>query len=126
MTKRASDEEVIFNILSILRDNGEVTGEFNFLEMLRRRNSSLSPNRFRKLIFRIPEILVTVRYARVKLGKLEKCPICGSKMRPVRLLNLEGRRVIVGYKCPRCHYNSSKNGKPYIYEFRLKSRDIRH
>ncbi|MEM0127611.1 MAG: hypothetical protein QXO03_00795 [Thermoplasmatales archaeon] len=124
MTRRASDEEIIFNVLSILRDNGEVIGEVNFLEMLRRKNSSLSPRRFRRLIFKIPEILVTIKYTKNKYGKLERCPICGSKMKAVRVINLEGKRTTVGYRCPTCHYNSFKNGKPYIYAFRLKKRDI--
>ncbi|MGC8644888.1 MAG: hypothetical protein ACP5UO_01310 [Thermoplasmata archaeon] len=124
MSKRASDEELVFNILSILRDRGEVVGELNFLDLLEQRNSRPSPKRFRRLIFRIPEISVTVKYGGKKFGKLKRCPICGSKLKTVRLLNLQGKRKIVGYRCDTCHYNSEKDGKPYIYEFRLKNRDI--
>jgi ribosomal protein L34E len=124
VAKRASDEELIFNILSILKDKWEVVGELNFLNLLALRNSRPSPRRFRRLIFRIPEISVNIKYSGRRYGKLKECPICGSKLKAVRLLNLQGKKKVVGYRCEVCHYSSESDGKPYIYTFRLKNRDI--
>lgn len=124
MAKKKSDAELIFNVLNILRKNGEIVGEMKFLDFLRKRNTGASPRRFRKLIFEIPEIEVSVKYSKKKFEKLDKCPVCSSKLTTIRGLNLEGKRKIIGYRCEVCGYNSTSNGKPYIYAFRLKNHDL--
>ncbi|MCL4412896.1 MAG: hypothetical protein M1526_06055 [Candidatus Thermoplasmatota archaeon] len=124
MAKRPSDAELIFNVLTILRKNGEIVGEIKFLDFLKSRKISASPKRFRKLIFEIPEIDVSVKYSSKKFASLDKCPVCSSKLTTIRGVNLEGKRKIIGYKCEKCGYNSTRDGKPYIYTFRLKNHDL--
>ncbi len=124
MAKRPSDAELIFNVLTILRKNGEIVGEIKFLDFLKSRKISASPKRFRKLIFEIPEIDVSVKYSSKKFASLDKCPVCSSKLTTIRGVNLEGKRKIIGYKCEKCGYNSTRDGKPYIYAFRLKNHDL--
>ncbi len=124
MAKRPSDAELIFNVLTILRKNGEIVSEIKFLDFLKSRKISASPKRFRKLIFEIPEIDVSVKYSSKKFASLDKCPVCSSKLTTIRGVNLEGKRKIIGYKCEKCGYNSTRDGKPYIYTFRLKNHDL--
>lgn len=124
MVKRSSDAELIFNVLNILRKNGEIVGEIRFLESLKGKNVSASPRRFRKLIYAIPEIEVSIKYSKKKFESLDKCPVCSSKLTKIRDVNLEGKRKVIGYKCGTCGYNSTSNGKPYIYAFRLKNHDL--
>ncbi len=124
VVKRPSDAELIFNVLDILRKNGEIVGEINFLQSLKKRNIGASPRRFRRLIFEIPEIEVEVRYSKKKFGQLKRCPVCSSKLTAIKGINLEGKRKVIGYRCAVCGYNSTSNGKPYIYVFRLKSHDL--
>ena len=124
MVKRPSDAELIFNVLNILRKNGEIVGEIKFLNFLRNRKIGASPKRFRKIIFEIPEIEVSVKNSKKKFNTLDKCPVCSSKLSTIRGLNLEGKRNIIGYRCEVCGYNSTSHGKPYIYAFRLKNHDL--
>jgi hypothetical protein len=124
VVKRPSDAELIFNVLNILRKNGEIVGEIKFLEYLRNRKIGASPKRFRKIIYEIPEIEVLVKYSKKKFGYQDRCPVCSSKLTTIRGVNLEGKRKIIGYKCDLCGYNSTSHGKPYIYTFRLKNHDL--
>lgn len=124
MVKRPSDAELIFNVLNVLRKNGEIVGEIKFIEALKKMNIGASPKRFRRLIYSIPEIEVSVRYTKKKFDHLDKCPVCSSKLSKIREINLEGKRKIIGYKCNLCGYNSTSHGKPYIYAFRLKNHDL--
>jgi Zn ribbon nucleic-acid-binding protein len=124
VVKRPSDAELIFNVLNILRKNGEIVGEIKFLNFLKNRKIGASPKRFRKIIYEIPEIEVSVKYSKKKFTALDKCPVCSSKLSAIRGLNLEGKRKIIGYKCGVCGYNSTSHGKPYIYAFRLKNHDL--
>ncbi len=124
MVKKPSDAELIFNILNILRKNGEIVGEIKFLDFLKNRKIGVSPKRFRKIIYDIPEIEVSVKYSKRKFDYLDKCPVCSSKLSKIRGLTLEGKRKIIGYKCEVCGYNSTNHGKPYIYAFRLKNHDL--
>lgn len=124
MAKKSSQAELIFNILRILRKSGEVAGEIEFINFLRKEGVGTSPKRLRKIIFDIPEIEVSIKYSRKKLKIVGSCPICGSKLFPVRNMNLEGKKKILGYRCNLCGYNSTRDGKPLIYTFRLKNHDL--
>ena len=124
MVKRPSDAELIFSVLNVLRKSGEIVGEIRFLEALKKMNIGASPKRFRRLIYSIPEIEVSVRYTKKKFDHLDKCPVWSSKLSKIREINLEGKRKIIGYKCNLCGYNSTSHGKPYIYAFRLKNHDL--
>lgn len=126
MPKKSSEAELIFNIVDILRKNVEIVGEVRFLDYLREKGTGTSPRRFRRIIYDIPEIDVSVKYSEAKFKKLDKCPVCSSRLRAIRNMNLEGKRKVIGYRCMQCGYNSISNGKPYIYTFRLKHYDFRH
>jgi hypothetical protein len=124
VVKRPSDAELVFNVHEVLRKNGEIVGEIRFLDFLKKRNTRVSPKRFRKIIYEIPEIEVSVKYSKNKFKHLDRCPVCSAKLSAIRGVNLEGKRKIVGYKCEVCGFNSTSNGKPYIYSFRLKNHDL--
>jgi lipopolysaccharide biosynthesis regulator YciM len=124
VVKRSSDAELIFNVLGVLRKNGEVVGEMKFLQLLKKRDTGVSPRRLRKIIYEIPEIEVSVKYSKSKFKNLDRCPVCSTKLTTIKEVNLEGKRKIVGYRCEVCGFNSTSNGKPYIYSFRLKNYDL--
>lgn len=124
MARKSSQSELIFNILKILRKRGEIAGEMEFIRSLRRENVGASPKRLRRTIYDIKEIEVSIRYTKKKMRTTKDCPICGSKLFRVRNMNLEGKRKTLGHKCKLCGYNSTRDGKPLIYTFRLKNHDL--
>jgi predicted RNA-binding Zn-ribbon protein involved in translation (DUF1610 family) len=124
MAKRSGQSELIFNILKILRRKGEVSGEMEFISSLKNEGIGISPKRLRRTIYEIPEIEISIKYSRKKMNISGQCPICGSKLTPVRNMTLEGKRKVVGYRCNLCGFNSSRDGKPLIYMFRLKNHDL--
>ncbi len=68
---------------------------------------TLSPSRVKKMALEIPEIEVKAKTKKsFKIKKLEKCPICGSKLSPLSIKNLLGKKLTIGYKCTKCGYRS--------------------
>ncbi|MCL5680568.1 MAG: transposase [Candidatus Thermoplasmatota archaeon] len=124
MGGRNKESEIIFHILDILRQKDEIIGEINFLKQLKSRGIGISAKRFRKVVFDIPKINVEIEFSK-KRNKISKyCPVCGSKLVPVRDMTLDGRKKRIGYRCKKCNFNSNRDGKPLIYSFRLKKYDL--
>lgn len=68
---------------------------------------TLSPTRAKRIALEIPGIEVKAKTKKsVSLRKIEKCPICESGIREIKVKNLLGKFIRIGYKCTRCGYQS--------------------
>jgi hypothetical protein len=91
------------------------------------KNYTLSPTRVKRIALEIPEIEVKAKTKkRVGLQKIEKCPICDSKLEPLKVKNLLNKEIVIGYRCIDCAYESDLEAfMPMKYEFVLKSAKIK-
>ncbi|HDI02698.1 MAG TPA: hypothetical protein ENF95_01025 [Candidatus Aenigmarchaeota archaeon] len=81
---------------------------------------TITPHRVRKIALQIENMEVTVKTKKSNKPKPKKCPVCGSKLKPIYAKNLLGEKVTVGFKCNICHYHADeKMFAPMKYEFRL-------
>jgi len=79
------------------------------LKRLKRENKDyvVSPVRVKRIALDIPEIEVKAKTKKtVRLQKINKCPICHSKIEPLEVKNLADRKVLIGYQCTECAYQS--------------------
>ena len=83
----------------------------------------ISDKRVRKLAIESGIIQVEVLFYRELKAKtpLYLCPICDSKIKPVKNLTLENTLVVTGYVCDRCGYSTGlKRRVPVKYIFHIK------
>jgi DNA-directed RNA polymerase subunit RPC12/RpoP len=63
--------------------------------------------RVKRIALEIPEIEVKAKTKKsVGLQKIYKCPICGSEVKEIKVKNLLGKDIVIGYKCSKCGYES--------------------
>ncbi len=61
--------------------------------------------RLRRLLVDVPGVRMSVRYTeREETRPLERCPVCGSALRPIRNRTLADETVVLGQRCTRCEY----------------------
>jgi transposase-like protein len=65
------------------------------------------PTRVKRVALEIQEIEVKAKTKKsIGLQKIDKCPICGSEVKEMKVKNLLGKEIVVGYKCSKCGYES--------------------
>ena len=91
------------------------------LKRLKRENKDyvVSPVRVKRIALDIPEIEVKAKTKKtVRLQKIDRCPICHSKIEPLKVKNLADREVLIGYQCTECAYQSDLEAfMPMKYAF---------
>lgn len=91
------------------------------LNRLKKENKkyTLSPIRVKRIALSIPEVEVKAKTKKsVKLQKIDKCPICGSAIEPLKIKNLLNKRITIGYRCTKCAYESDLEAfMPMKYKF---------
>lgn len=66
---------------------------------------ALGAGRMRRLLLDSPAVRLEVSYARrANQRPLERCPVCGSALEPIRNRTLTEGEVTLGFRCPRCRY----------------------
>ncbi|MCI4363530.1 MAG: hypothetical protein L3K13_04410 [Thermoplasmata archaeon] len=66
---------------------------------------ALGGGRMRRLLLDSPAVRLEVRYAKRPGGApLERCPVCGSPLVPIRNRTLFDGVVTLGFRCTRCAY----------------------
>ncbi|HKS59267.1 MAG TPA: hypothetical protein VJS68_00640 [Thermoplasmata archaeon] len=66
---------------------------------------ALGARRMRLLLVGTPGVRLEVRYTERKTrAPLQRCPVCGAPLRPIRNATLLGDEVTLGYRCRRCAY----------------------
>jgi predicted Zn-ribbon and HTH transcriptional regulator len=65
------------------------------------------PPRVKRIALEIQEIEVKAKTRKsIGLQKIDKCPICGSEVKEMKVKNLLGKEIVVGYRCSKCGYES--------------------
>jgi predicted Zn-ribbon and HTH transcriptional regulator len=65
------------------------------------------PTRVKRIALEIQEIEVKAKTRKsISLQKIDKCPICDSEVKEMKVKNLLGKEIVVGYKCSKCGYES--------------------
>lgn len=63
------------------------------------------------------EIIVETKKSR----EIDFCPICSSRIIPIKSINLNREEIVVGYKCEKCNFKTfSKNFLPRRYNIIFK------
>jgi len=71
------------------------------------KNYVVGTTRVKRIALEIPEIEVKAKTKKsISLQKIEKCPICGSEISEIKVKNLLGKDIVIGYKCSKCGYES--------------------
>ena len=126
--KIPSEEKVAKIIKSVVKSRLRVESQEELarlvLKQLKKENKSytLSPSRAKRIALGIPIIEVRAKTKRkVGLRKIESCPVCDSKLKPIKVKNLLNQWITVGYKCTKCGYQSDlESFIPMKYLFVLK------
>ena len=81
--------------------------------------ATIGGSRLRRLLVGVPGVRIQVRYTeRHGLRPLDRCPVCGSELTPIRNRTLTGDTVILGRRCRRCEYwTHSARRVPVRYTF---------
>lgn len=115
MKERAipSAEKVSEEIKNIVKKRLEVESQEDLAALvvrkLRKENKifSLSPIRAKRIALTIPEIEVKAKTKKNHtLVSISACPVCESAISPIEVKNLANRKIVVGWKCSRCKYES--------------------
>jgi DNA-directed RNA polymerase subunit RPC12/RpoP len=65
------------------------------------------PTRVKRIALEIQEIEVKAKTRKsIGLQKIDKCLICGSEVKEMKVKNLLGKEIVVGYRCSKCGYES--------------------
>ena len=63
--------------------------------------------RVKRIALELREVEVKAKTRKsVSLQKIERCPICGSEISEIKVKNLLGKDIVIGYKCSKCGYES--------------------
>lgn len=80
---------------------------------------ALSPQRVKRLVLKIPNIDIKAKTKRMpEIRRLEKCPVCNSKVKKIFGKNLLNKKIHSGYVCKRCGYTTDlESFMPMKYVF---------
>jgi len=83
---------------------------------------TVSAQRVKRIAMTIPSVHVKVKTKKMpKINKIEKCPVCESKILPLEGTNLTNKKILIGYKCVNCTYSCDlEHFMPMKYLFLYK------
>jgi hypothetical protein len=71
------------------------------------KNYVLSPTRAKRIALGIAGVDVKAKTKKnVRLQKITACPVCESKIEPLKVKNLLNKDIVIGYRCTNCAYES--------------------
>jgi hypothetical protein len=129
MSKRVKEERLIEEIKYILSTRFKVESQHELAGLILKRlkkedkNYTLSSTRVKRLALIIPRVEVKAKTKKnVKLQNITACPVCESKIEPLKVKNLMNRYIAIGYRCTKCGYESDLEAfMPMKYIFIWKS-----
>jgi hypothetical protein len=88
---------------------------------------ALGKRRMRHILVGAPGVRMDVRYTeRERRSRVDQCPVCGGKVRPIRNATLWGDEVTLGYRCVQCAYwTHLRRRVPTRYRFSPAARSSR-
>jgi ribosomal protein L37AE/L43A len=122
-TSRVSDE-----IKNVLQRRFKVESQEELaalvLRKIKKENKmfSLSPIRAKRIALTIPEIEVKAKTKKNHtLVSISACPVCESAISPIEVRNLANKKIVIGWKCSKCKYESDLEAfVPMKYSFVYK------
>ena len=128
--KIPTKEKVVEEIKQVLNRRLKVESQEELARLVLKRlikedkNYTLSPTRVKRIALTIPEVEVKAKTKKtVKLQKITSCPVCESKIEPLKVKNLLNKEIVIGYRCTDCGYESDLEAfMPMKYIFILKQR----
>jgi uncharacterized protein with PIN domain len=123
-----SDEEVLAATVKVVLAEGTVASQRRLSELVRkelkRRDAEfrVGEARVRALAVRSGVVAVTIHARKVGDGReVERCPVCGAKLRRTSNATLTGSSTPVGYRCTRCPWWTGRELRmPARYAFTAK------
>ena len=107
--KIAKDDVIRFVLKEVMKEKRRVESQKELTELVRKRLSkaegaTVSAQRLRLLATDTPGISII---AETKEGDVpEKCPVCYHSLKKRKMKNLKGRKIVFGYTCPKCGFES--------------------
>ena len=129
MAKRVKKERIVEEVKQVLSKRFKVESQedlcYLILRKLRKEDKeyALSPTRVKRIALTIPEVEIKAKTKKnVKLQKITSCPVCESKIVPLKVKNLLNKDIVIGYRCTKCGYESDLEAfMPMKYIFIWKS-----
>jgi hypothetical protein len=120
-----SNEKVIEQIKNIVKSRIAIESQEMLSQLVLKRLKkedklfSASPQRVKRLALTIPSVHVKVKTKKMpKIDKIDKCPVCESKILPLEGTNLSNKKMLIGFKCVNCSYSSDlEHFMPMKYSF---------
>jgi len=132
MKKRVKKEKVIEGIKQALSRRLKIESQEELcklvLGILRKeyKNYSLTPQRVKRLALTIPGVEVKAKTKKMpKIKKIKECPVCGSKIVPLKGKNLLNKKILIGYKCVNCAYQCDLEAfmpMKYFFVWKVKNK----
>lgn len=129
---RVRDEEVVATLVRVILEEGTVASQTRLAELVNEqlgRGRRVTPERVRVLAIKSGLVSITIR-TRIQgeAGALEKCPVCGGKLRRTTNRTLTGATASTGYKCARCPWWTGREMRVpqhYVFTARVARADGR-
>lgn len=106
-----SKEEVEHAIAAVLRREKKLPSESRFLSLVRRelkrrdKDYTVSHERLRRIALRSGLCKVTIHTRDVPTRRpMSRCPVCATRVTPVKNETIYGGSVTLGWECPFCGY----------------------
>ena len=127
--RRARDEEVTALVVQVILREGTVSSQTRLAELVNARLAKradntmrVTPRRVRMLAVRSGLVGVTVRTrAGGPTPPLERCPVCGGRLKRTTNRTLTGQTTPSGHRCTRCPWWSGRELRvPTHYVFQAR------
>ncbi len=120
-----SSEVIVKAIISCIGDYGVIYSQRKLGELVRKKIQEtehlyqVSDERIRRLAVSNHLVELELKYKESMRGKLpHKCPICGSLLKRIKNMTIDGGTVTLGYSCKTCRYwTGLKKNVPARYVF---------
>lgn len=120
-----SNEEVEHAVSAVLRREKKLPSESRFLSLVRRelkrkdKDYTISHERLRRVALRSGLCKVTIHTRVVPTRRpMARCPVCNTRVTPVKNQTIFGGSVTLGYECSFCGYwTGMKRRVPQRYVF---------
>lgn len=124
--KRGTDAEIVATIVQVILEEGTVASQTLLgqlvNERLQKRRVRVTPTRVRVLAVRSGLVTLSIRTrAGGATPELERCPVCGGRLKRTANRTLTGATVQTGYRCVRCPWWTGRELRvPTHYVFQAR------
>jgi len=125
-----AEVKVVEKIENVLKARMRVESQEELASLVLKRlrkedkNYTLSPTRLKRIALSMPEVEIKAKTKKtLKLQNITSCPVCESKIEPLKVKNLLNKDIAIGYRCTNCAYESDLEAfMPMKYSFIWKQK----